>query len=111
MKALTAILLLISALAAQAVAGDYTMENRPEVVFKGGIVHQTPYPQGKRAASVWVSDACWRDCKSSCTWKMEYCVRASDPDLCRPGLDACDRSCQRTCRGFSGGPLLGFIDF
>jgi len=42
---------------------------------------------------------------------MEYCVRASDPDLCRPGLDACDRSCQRTCRGFSGGPLLGFFDF
>ena len=111
MKALTAVLLLISALAAPAVAGDYTMNNRPEVIFKGGIVHQTPYPQGKRAASVWVSDACWRDCKSSCTWKMEYCVRASDPDLCRPGLDACDRSCQRTCRGFSGGPLLGFIDF
>ena len=94
MKALTAVLLLISALAAPAVAGDYTMNNRPEVIFK-----------------VWVSDACWRDCKSSCTWKMEYCVRASDPDLCRPGLDACDRSCQRTCRGFSGGPLLGFFDF
>jgi len=53
MKALTAVLLLISALAAPAVAGDYTMNNRPEVIFKGGIVHQTPYPQGKRAASVW----------------------------------------------------------
>jgi hypothetical protein len=106
-----AVFLLIWALVGPAAAGDYTLENRPEVVFKGGIVHQTPYPQGKRAASVWASDACWRDCKSSCTWKMEYCVRESEADTCRPSLDACDRSCQRTCRGISGGPLLGFFDF
>ena len=62
MKALAAVLLLVLGLAASAAAGDYTLENRPEVVFKGGIVHQTPYPQGRRAASVWNSDACWRDC-------------------------------------------------
>ena len=74
------------------------MENRPEVVFKGGIVRQTPYPQSRRAASVWISDACWRDCKAECTWKMEYCVRSDDADACRPHLDACDRSCQRACR-------------
>jgi hypothetical protein len=108
---LGAALLLVFALAVAAAAGDYTLENRPEVVFKGGVVHQTPYPQGKRAASVWASDACWRDCKSSCTWKMEYCVRATDADACRPQLDACDRSCQRACRGPWSGPLLGFFDF
>jgi hypothetical protein len=114
MKAfLAAVLLLVWGLAAPAMAGDYTMENRPVVVFKGGVVHQSPYPQGSRAASVWGSDACWRDCKASCTWKMEYCmgVGATDHDVCRPHLDACDRSCQRNCRGLSGGPLLGFFDF
>jgi hypothetical protein len=41
---------------------------------------------------------------------MEYCVRATPADACRPHLDACDRSCQRSCRT-RGGPLLGFIDF
>jgi hypothetical protein len=114
MKLLTALFVLVAgvvALAASAAAGDYTLENRPEVVFKGGVIHQTPYPQGARAASVWKSDACWRDCKSACTWKMEYCVGAADPDACRPHLDACDRSCQRSCRGFSAGPLLGFVDW
>jgi hypothetical protein len=114
MKLLAAVFVLVAgvaALAASAAAGDYTLENRPEVVFKGGVVHQTPYPQGARAASVWKSDACWRYCKSTCTWKMEYCVGAADPDACRPHLDACDRSCQRSCRGFSAGPLLGFVDW
>ena len=72
------VLLFILGLAAPAAAGQYKLENRPEVVFKGGIVHQSPYPQSKRAASVWASDACWRDCKTTCTWKMEYCVGSND---------------------------------
>ena len=111
MKALAAVLLLVLGWAASAAAGDYTMENRPELVFKGGIVHQTPYPQGRRAASVWNSDSCWRGCTSTCAWKMESCVRSSDADACRPNLDACDRSCQRACRDWRTGPLLGFFDF
>jgi hypothetical protein len=111
MKVLSVVLLFVLGLVAQAAAGGYKLENRPEVVFKGGIVHQTPYPQSKRAASVWASDACWRDCKATCTWKMEYCVGSNNADACRPHLDACDRSCQRSCRGLSAGPLLGFFDF
>lgn len=111
MKVLVASLLLVLGLAASAMAGGYSLENRPEVVFKGGIVHQTPYPQIKRSASVWNSDACWRDCKSTCTWKMETCVGGASPDACRPQLDACDRSCQRSCRGPWSGPLLGFFDW
>jgi hypothetical protein len=111
MKSIAAILLLLCGLVASAVAGDYTMENRPELVFKGGVVHQTPYPQGARAASVWKSDACWRGCNASCTWNMETCIRSSDADTCRPQLDACGRSCQRDCRGISAGPLLSYFDF
>lgn len=112
MKTLALALLFVLGLAAQALAGEYTLENRPQVVFKGGIVHQTPYPQSKRAAAVWASDACWRDCSASCTWKMETCVRSGgDADACRPHLDACDRSCQRSCRSVWSGPLLGFLDF
>ena len=82
-KAWVAALLMVLGLALPTLAGDYTLENRPELIFKGGIVHQTPYPQGARAASVWKSDACWRGCKASCTWKMEYCVGSSDADTCR----------------------------
>ena len=111
MKILAAVLLLVWGLVASAIAGDYTLENRPELVFKGGIVHQTPYPQGRRAASVWKSDACWRGCAATCTWKMETCVQSMDADACRPNLDACDRACQRDCRGLSAGPPLGFFDF
>jgi hypothetical protein len=103
-------------LAGQALGGDYTYENRPHIVFPGpkgkGIVHVSPYPAGKRAASIWLADACWRDCSRHCTWNMETCLRAAQlpADACRPHLDACDRACQRTCR-LRGGPLLGFIDF
>ena len=80
------------ACAAPAMPGDYTLENRPEVVFKGGIVHQTPYPQGRRAASVWASDACWRDCTVELHLENGILRRArADPDACRPHLDACDR--------------------
>jgi len=105
------LILLVMVMAGPAAAGDYALENRPDVVFKGGVVHKTPYPQGQRSTSVWVSDACWRDCSRSCTWKMEYCVRFGDADACRPHLDACDRSCQRSCRSPWSGPLLGFLDF
>ena len=116
MKVLMALLVIVAALVgagrgAPANASDYTLENRPKLIFKGGIVHQTPYPQGSRAASVWNSDSCWRGCKAECTWKMEYCIGSASLDACRPNLDACDRSCQRTCRGPGSGPLLGFIDF
>jgi hypothetical protein len=111
MKVLSVVLLFVLGVVAQAIAGDYDMADRPVVVFKGGIVHQSPYPQSKRAASVLASDACWRDCTSSCNWKMDYCVSSNDPDTCRPHLDACDRACQRDCRGTSGGPFLGFVDW
>jgi hypothetical protein len=113
MKCVAAVLVLFAGLVASAAAGDYTLANRPEVIFpgpKGGIVHISPYPAGKRAASVWASDACWRDCKTSCTWQMESCLAATDADACRPHLDACDRACQRSCRT-RGGPFLGFIDW
>ena len=114
MKFLSASLLLVLALAAPAAAWEIGMENRPLVTFpgpKGGIVHQSPYPQSSRSASVWNADACWKDCKAANAWKMEYCVRGSSADECRTYLDASDRACQRSCRGFWSGPLLGFMDF
>jgi hypothetical protein len=115
MKSVAAVLLFLFGLVAQAAAGGYTLENRPTVVFKGGVERMTPYPQSKRSTSVWVSDACWRDCNSSCSWKMEYCVRGNAADTCRPHFDNCNRACQRECRGFSagplGGPLVGLVDW
>jgi hypothetical protein len=107
MKTLAALLLLVFGLIAPATAGEYSLANRPEVSFKGGPTHVSPYPQSKRAAAVWAADTCWNDCKSSCAWKMEACVSSTDADACRPQLDACDRSCQRSCRSWSSGPLGG----
>jgi len=110
MKPLVAALLLIAGLLTPAAAGDYSPANRPEVSFNGGPVHVSPYPMSKRAAAVWASDTCWRECTATCNGNMEYCVRAGDADTCRPHLDACDRACQRDCRT-RGGPLLGFVDW
>lgn len=112
MRVVVAIALLLVGLVAQAAAGEYSLANRPEVVFpgpKGGIVHISPYPAGKRAAAVWASDACWRDCKTSCTWKMEYCLKGSDADTCRPHLDACDLACVSSCRT-RGGPFVRLFE-
>jgi hypothetical protein len=114
MKSLAALLLLVLGLTAPAAAWEIGMENRPQVTFpgpKGGIVHQSPYPQSSRSATIWNGDACWHECKTSCTYKMEYCVRGSSADECRPSLDGCDRACHRSCRAWWQGPLLGFADF
>ena len=70
MKVFVALWVLVTALVAAgapANAGEYSLANRPEVTFKDGPAHVSPYPQSRRAASVWQSDACWRDCKSACT--------------------------------------------
>lgn len=110
MKVLVALVLLLG-LAASAAADDYRLEHRPEVSFKNGPVHVSPYPQSGRSMTVWNRDACWSSCTADCKWRMTGCVSSADPDACRPHLDACDRSCQRSCRSFWQGPLLGFIDF
>jgi hypothetical protein len=106
-------LVLVLGLVTPAAAGDddYRMEHRPAISFKNGPVHVTPYPQSGRTATVWFRDACWRDCRTDCVARMNACVSTADPDSCRPHLDACDRSCQRSCRSFWQGPLLGFVDW
>jgi len=117
MRSVLVALVIMVGFAATAAAGDYALENRPDVVFpgpKGGIVHKSPFPAGKRATSVWVSDACWHDCTSSCSWKMEACVGIQTADACRPHLTACDRACQLSCRTRGGpyvAPVLGLFDF
>jgi hypothetical protein len=113
MKVLLALFVLVAGLAAPAAAGEYTLENRPVVVFPGpnGIVHQTPYPQSQRSAAIWHNDACWRECSATCTAKMAACTPSAGADACRPHLDACDRSCQRSCRSFFARPVLDFVDW
>ena len=60
MKALAAVLIFAASLIVPAMGGDYSLANRPEVVFpgpNGGTVRVSPYPAGSRAAAVWASDA------------------------------------------------------
>jgi hypothetical protein len=111
MPTLAAIALLLAAWLGPAAAGEYSFDNRPVVTFKGSASERmSPFPAGKRAAAVWNADACWRGCASDCNWRMEYCLRETDADACRPQLDACDRACLRSCRT-RGGPLMGWLDF
>ena len=88
------------------------MDNRPVVVFKGGIVHQSPYPQGRAPGlGVGLRRLLARLQGDLHLENGRLHALGNDPDPCRPQLDACDRSCQRDCRGLSGGPLLGFVDW
>jgi hypothetical protein len=112
MKTLAAIVLLIVG-SLTAAAGEYSYANRHPIVFPGphgGIVHISPFPAGKQAASVWASDACWRDCSSDGAWRLANCLTTTSLDRCRPQLDAGDRACLRQCR-VSGGPLLNITDY
>ena len=111
MKVLSVVLLFLFGAVACAAAGDYSMDNRPVVVFKGGIVHQSPYPQGRRQPRSGPPTPAGATARPTCNWKMDDCIGRHRPGPCRPHLDACDRSCQRNCRGISGGPLLGFVDW
>ena len=110
MKILVALVLFLG-LVAPAAANDYLLEHRPEVTFRDGPAHMTPYPQSGRSATVWNRTACWNDCSTDCKARMTGCMTSASPDACRPHLDACDRSCQRSCRSFWQGPLAGFLDF
>jgi hypothetical protein len=112
MRALIAALLLIAG-ALTAMAGEYSLANRVPIVFPGphgGIVHLSPFPMSKRAASVWHSDACWRDCSAQGGWRMDACLAVENQDSCRAKLDAQDRACLRQCR-LAGGPLLDLTDY
>lgn len=109
MKILAA-LLLLTAVAVPAAAGDYSLAHRPELVFPGGRTHVSPFPMSKLTASVWQSDACWHDCTSHGAWQLETCMGRNQQDACRAALDARDRACLRQCRTV-GGPLFNITDY
>jgi hypothetical protein len=100
---------LLVALAAPAAGGEYSYAHRPQVVFPGGTVHVSPFPMGKRAAAVWASDACWRDCASAAAWRFQTCFGIKEREACRVIMDADDRACLRHCR-IRGGPYVNITD-
>ncbi len=104
---LAALILALTAPMAAAGSG-YSLDNRPVVKFPGsGAKRISPYPMSARAAAVWHSDACWKDCTGQNAWRFEYCVRGTSAEHCRARLDADDRLCLRACRT-RGGPLVTF---
>ena len=108
MKILLTLGLIAAALIGPAAAGEYTMADRPQIVFSGrggDRIHVSPYPMSSRAAAVWSSDACWRACGANCAGQFNACGRASGAEACRSALDRCDRICVYECRS-SGGPVL-----
>ncbi len=112
MKLSAAILAVTAGLATPALAHDYSYANRPQVAFppgRGSIVHVSPFPMGSRAAAVWASDACWRDCSNRTAWRFERCSGVVGADACRVAMDADDRACLRQCRS-RGGPYLNITD-
>ena len=120
LRPLFAALLLAAAFAGSAAAGErwfgdrwsgepeYSLDHRPDIIFpgpNGGKPRISPFPMGKRAASVWKSDACWRDCTSQCSWAFVACMRDTGEEECRPLNDRCARDCQAHCRT-RGGPYV-----
>jgi hypothetical protein len=108
MKTVLALVLLLAASVAPALADDYTLDNRPQIVFSGrggDRIHLSPYPMSSRAADIWKADACWRGCGAKCAAQFNACGRANGAEACRSGLDHCDRMCVFDCR-LSRGPLL-----
>lgn len=63
---------------------------------------EPPFLHGKRAAAVWASDRCWKECGSYCTWGMAGCLQQDTQGRCLKLADRCDRYCQRQCRTMSG---------
>ena len=63
---------------------------------------EPPFPRSERAAAVWSSDRCWRECGSFCAWGMAGCLRQDSQGHCLKLTDRCDRYCQRECRVTSG---------
>lgn len=107
-------LALTAGLILPAAAGDYTLGNRPQVVFpstNGSAVHVSPFPMSRRAAEVWGSDACWRACTSHGAWRLDACMNSAglDQNACRAALDADDRACLRSCRT-NAGPILNITN-
>ena len=112
MKPPVVVPLLLALLAAPAQAGDYSYANRPQVVFpspRGDRVHVSPFPMSSRAAAVWASDTCWRDCTNAAAWRFARCIADHAADACRTAMDADDRACLRACRS-RGGPYLNITD-
>ena len=114
MRIAAASVALLAGLTVPAMAGDYTLGNRPQVVFPGttgASVHVSPYPMSRRSAEVWGSDACWRSCTSHGAWRLETCLTTTgmDQNACRAALDSDDRACLRTCRT-NAGPLLNITN-
>ena len=91
----------------------YRPENRPVLVFppppREGRVRISPYPMSKRAASVWVSDFCWKDCTGETGWRFQDCGAVHGLEACRPALNADNRACLRACRT-RGGPLVNLAN-
>lgn len=66
-----------------------------------------PFSRTRRSQAVFVSDACWQDCQSFCTWNEAACLQVDAQGRCLRVTDSCDRSCQRQCRT-RGGPFVSF---
>ena len=94
------------AYAADLISGRYTARMATAAMLRA---EGSPFPQGKRAQSIWASDACWSGCQSYCTWGEAACLTVDAQGRCLQYTDRCDRVCQSTCRP-TGGPLPGFVE-
>ena len=112
MQRIAAALLLLG-VALPAAATDYSYANRPQVLFpgpRGDRAHVSPFPMSRRAAAIWASDLCWRDCTSASAWRFSRCILDFGADPCRAAMDADDRACLRACR-LRGGPYVNITDY
>lgn len=78
----------------------------PPIWRFNGPPQEPPFTPSPRAQAVWEKGACWSECGAYCAWAMDGCIRRDTQGICLAYTDACDRYCQRSCRGWASGPFL-----
>jgi hypothetical protein len=99
---------LVVAGACQTAAAD---DDRPLIWRYNSHSPELPFSRTERAQSVWAGGACWSECGSHCTWGLAACLQQDAQGKCILLGDACDRYCQRECRGFAGPLIPDYLDF
>lgn len=91
-------------LAGVAIAGDAagSMTGRWHNAGTG----EPPFSRSADVQRVWDNGACWSQCGAVCVWSQAECLKSgAGQQSCIERSSACDRSCQRQCRGWAG-PFL-----
>jgi hypothetical protein len=110
-RALIVLSLLLGVVVVAGTLQPAAADDRPAIWRYNTPSPDLPFSRSERAQSVWAGGACWSECGSHCTWGLAACLQQDAQGKCLLLGDACDRYCQRECRGFAGPLIPDYLDF